>query len=607
MILGTLDLGVIIVYFLAMVAIGVAVARRASRNLDSYFLAGNSLPWYVLGVSNASAMFDITGTMWLVYNIFIYGMKGTWLPWLWPTFNQVFLMIYLAVWIRRSNVLTGAAWITTRFGEGRGAELARAIVVVFALVSVIGFISYDFQGMGKFSKVFLPWDLSANTYAVIVMSITAIYVVMGGMLSVVITDVAQFVIMAIAAVIIAGIAMSRMGAETIAQHVPAGWNELFFGWRLDLDWSQQIPVLQQNIESDGYSLFGLFFMAMLFKGVLVSIAGPAPNYDMQRILAAKSPREAALMSASVSACLAPRWLMVGGITALAIVYLGPQFRNLTEAPDFEMVLPFVIKEFIPAGLAGLLLAGLLAAFMSTFSATVNAGSAYLVNDLYKRYLRPVASDRHYVTAGYVCSVLVLVLGVVFGFMAGSINQVTQWIVSGLFGGYTAPNVLKWHWYRLNGYGYFWGMFGGITSALAMPLVAPGMHPLQGFPVILAISLLGSVLGSLLTAPEPDDVLVDFYTRVRPWGFWGPIQRKATAADPTVTPNTDAVRDMVNTGVAIIWQFTLVTGPLYLTFWNLRGFWLSVLVFVVTSIYLKYSWYDRLPVDTVKPAPAAVGV
>lgn len=183
-----IDVTIILVYFAAMIGIGVAVMKRASKSMDSYFLAGNKLPWWVLGVSNASAMWDITGTMWLVYNLFVYGLKGTWLPWLWPTFNQVILMVYLATWVRRSGVLTGAEWITTRFGAGRGGELSRIIIVIFALVSVVGFIAYDFQGMGKFSKTFLPWDLSANTYAMIVMGITAIYVLLGGMISVVITD-----------------------------------------------------------------------------------------------------------------------------------------------------------------------------------------------------------------------------------------------------------------------------------------------------------------------------------------------------------------------------------------------------------------------------------
>jgi Na+/proline symporter len=590
--LQPLDLAILILYFVAMIAIGVAVVRRASRSLDDYFLAGNALPWYVLGASNASAMFDITGTMWLVYNVFVYGLKGVWLPWLWPTFNQVFLMVYLASWVRRSNVLTGAEWISSRFGEGRGAELSRIVVVVFALVSVVGFIAYDFQGMGKFTASFFPWDLSPHTYGIVIMSVTAVYVLLGGMISVVLTDLVQFVIMAICSLVIAVIAIQQVSPEMLAALVPAGWGSLGFGWRLDLDWSGLIPALQSNVTNDGYSIFGLFFIAMMFKGILVSIAGPAPNYDMQRVLAARDAREASKMSMLVSICLLPRWWMVGGITVLALAFLGPQFRSMTTA-DFEMVLPWVIREKIPTGMLGVLLAGLLAAFMSTFSATLNAGGAYLVNDLYKRYLRKEAPPRHYVAASYVAQILILVVGIAFGYQAGSINNVTQWIVSGLWGGYTAPNVLKWHWHRFNGFGYFWGMLAGIVAALALPVVAPGMHPLAGFPYILLLSLLGCVAGSLLSDPEPDEVLVRFYKQVRPWGFWGPVLARVKAEDPAFQPNRDMPRDAVNVAVGIVWQLTLVLVPLYMVLQDMRGLWLALLVLVLTSLFLKKNWLDKL--------------
>jgi SSS family solute:Na+ symporter len=592
-----IDVTVVVLYFVAMIGIGFAVVRRASRGLDSYFLAGNELPWYVLGVSNASAMFDITGTMWLVYNIFVYGGKGIWLPWLWPTFNQVFLAVYLAAWIRRSNVLTGAAWITTRFGEGRGGELSRVIVVVFALVSVVGFTAYAFQGVGKFTASFLPWGLSPDTYGIIILTITAIYVLLGGMLSVVITDVAQFIIMAFCSLAIAIIAMKDVSAEQIAAVVPEGWDSVFFGWRLDLDWSELLPALESNVAADGYTMFGLFFMAMLFKGVLISVAGPVPNYDMQRILAAKNPREASYMSAVVSAALLPRWWMIAGITVLALHFLSPTFAGMGHA-DFEMVLPWVIKAKVPPLLLGVLLAGLLAAFMSTFSATLNAGGAYLVNDLYKRYLKKDATPRHYVAVSWLAQIAILVVGIVVGTQLASINQITQWIVSGLWGGYTAPNVLKWHWWRLNGYGYFWGMLSGLAMALLMPKIAPDLHALWGFPWILLVSGIASVLGSLLTQPESDEVLKGFYKQVRPWGSWGPILKKVQAEDPSFQPNRNFGWDSLNVVLAIVWQMTLVTMPLYMVLKHWKGMWISFILFAVLSYVLKKTWHDRM-----EPEPA----
>jgi Na+/proline symporter len=284
--------------------------------------------------------------------------------------------------------------------------------------------------------------------------------------------------------------------------------------------------------------------------------------------------------------------MVGGITVLALHFFGPRFRTMSTA-DFEMVLPWVMKEMMPAGLLGLLLAGLLAAFMSTFSATINAGGAYVVNDLYKRYVRKEASQRHYVAVGWLAQIAILALGVFFGYHAASINQVTQWIVNGLWGGYTAPNLLKWHWWRFNGFGYFWGMLAGIAAALALPKLAPGLHPLEGFPFIFAASLAASVAGSLLTEREPDEVLERFYRQVRPWGFWGPIRRSVVAADPTFRPNRNAWRDTANVAVGIVWQVPLVTIPLYMVLRDVRGLVVSLAILALTSWILKRSWLDRI--------------
>lgn len=596
--LNTLDIIILVVYFLAMIAVGIYVTRRASKNLNSYFLGEKSMPWWLLGVSNASAMWDITGTMWLVYILYAYGVKAVFLPWLWPVFNQIFDAVYLSKWVRRSKTMTGAEWIRTRFGSGKGGELARSVILLFAIVGVIGFISYDFQGIGKFCKVFLPWDYSANTYAIIIMGITSIYVVLGGMLSVVLTDSVQFVLMTISSVIIGIIAMTSVSPEMIAQLAPDGWEGLFFGWNIGLDWNSTLPALNQRIAEDGWAnAFGFFFMLMVFKGILSSMAGAAPNYDMQRILAAKSPKEASFMSAIVSICLIPRWILIAGITLIGLAYITPEFQKMGDKIDFELMLPYVINNFLPAGLTGLILAGLLSAFMSTFSATVNAGAAYLVNDIYKPYLNPDAKDKILVRAGYLASVLVLVAGISVGFFLSSITSITLWIVAGLYGGYTAANVLKWYWWRLNGYGYFAGMLTGIICALLLPVVKEQFvltfNDLYAFPVILVLSTIACFVGSLMTKPTDMEVLKKFYRDVRPWGFWQPVYEACLADDPAIEPNGDAARDLTNCGVGIIWQLVLVTIPVYIIFRNFTGTLISIIVLVATTVFLKKFWYDNL--------------
>jgi len=609
--LGAIDIGILFGYLVLTVAIGFILTKRASKGLNSYFLADKGMPYWILGVSNASGMFDITGTMWLVYITFVYGLKSVWIPWLWPVFNQVFLMVYLSKWMRRSNVLTGAEWINFRFGTGTGARLAHISVVVFALVSVIGFIAYDFAGVGKFAAIFLPWKFSAdpvinaNLYATGLMLITAVYVVAGGMYSVVVTELLQFVVMTVACVGVAFVAISKTSPEVVAAVVPHGWDSPFFGWKLNLDWSNLIRAVNVKIAEDGYSLFSIFFMLVLFKGILISIAGPAPNYDMQRILATRNSKDASKMSWFVSVCLFPtRYLMIMGITVLALVFFSPQLNAMGTGIDFERILPYVLSNFIPVGLLGLVLAGLLAAFMSTFAATVNAAPAYVVNDIYKRYINPKAGRRTLITMSYVVSFVFVIVGILFGLHAKDINQITQWIVSALWGGYTAANILKWYWWRFNGFGYFWGMALGILAALVLskfpglyiwmfPDIVPNLYALYSFPVILALSTVGCVLGTFLSKPEEMKILVRFYKQVRPWGWWKPVHALAVKQDPKFRSDANFKRDAFNTTVGIVWQTSLVMLPIYIVLREGLPVLEAAAVLIITSIILRKTWWEKL--------------
>lgn len=592
--LETIDLVIIVLYLALTIFIGLYISKKASKDMDSYFLGGKTIPWWVLGVSNASGMFDITGTMWLVSMCFVYGLKSAWLPWIWPTFNQIFLMIYLSAWLRRSNVMTGAEWLKTRFGTGKGANLSHLIVVVFAIISAVGFISYAFKGIGKFAATFFPWEIAPDYYALIILTITTIYVIKGGMYSVVFTEVLQFVIMTIASIAVGVRAINLVSPEALNAVIPGGWKDLFFSWKLDMDWTGIIDSVNTKIEQDGFTLFGFFFMMMLFKGVFSSMAGPVPNYDMQRILATKSPKEAAKMSGIVSLVMFfPRYMLVAGLTVLALVFLGSEIGSKDAAFDFEMILPYSINNFVPVGLTGLLIAGLLAAFMSTYAATVNAAPAYFVNDIYKRYFNAEGSNKLYIRMSYLVSFILVAVGIVFGFFVESINDVMQWIFGALFGGYTAANLLKWHWWRFNGYGFFWGMMAGLIASLLLPVVLPDLQPLYGFPYILACAMIGSLAGTYLTEPDDEEVLKNFYKKVRPWGFWDPIKEKVIAEDPDFKVNKAFSRDMFNVVIGTIWQLSLVVMPIYLVIREMVPLAIGFGVFAVTSLVLKKNWWDKL--------------
>ncbi len=601
--LQPLDIAIILVYLVGTIIIGLTLRKKAQKSKDDYLLGGKNLPWYMLGLSNASGMFDISGTMWLVTLTFIYGFKSIWIPWLWPVFNQVFLMIYLSAWLRRSGVTTGAEWINFRFDNGKGGRWSHTIIVIFAILSCLGFLAYGFIGLGKFVEIFIPWEVVSgyvpftvpaayipHFYGIIFTLFAVFYSVIGGMSGIVWTDVLQYTIMTISSIAIAIIAFQAVGSETL--NVPDGWMNPFFGWELNMDWSGIIDEVNTKIASDGYSLFSIFFMLMLFKGILASIAGPAPNYDMQKILSTKSPKQAAMMSGFSNLALMPtRYLMIGGFSVLAILFYDKLDLRTAGILDFEKILPAAIQQFVPVGLLGLLLAGLLAAFMSTFAGTLNAAQAYLVNDIYLKR-NPDASQKKISKVNYASGIVVVLVSIVLGFFVEDVNSILQWIVSALYGSYVMSNLLKWHWWRFNGEGYFWGMLCGIIPALIFPIFTDTLD-LYYFPIILVISLVGCIVGTYSAPPTNDDVLIKFYKKTHPWGFWKPILEKIKETEPEFEKNKAFGRDMFNVVIGVIGQTLLVVIPLYIILHENIPLIISIAMLIVCLIILKKNWWDKM--------------
>lgn len=610
--LSLIDILIIVLYLGVLIYIGIHLKRRASHNLESYLLGGKSIPWYMLGLSNASGMFDISGTVWLVAITVVYGLKSIYIPWLWPVFNQIFLMVYLSAWLRRSGCTTGAEWIGFRFGRDRGAVTSHWIVVVFAILVGLSMLAYGFIGMGKFIEIFLPlkkvfpfMDFVSDAYVPHVWGITftlfaVFYALLGGMMSIVWADVAQYLIMALAGVAVAVIAMLHLDAVEFSSWLPAGWYSAGFGPTLDLEWQGKFAEFNDKITSDGYQLFSLFFGMVLLKGVLSSVAGPAPTYDMQKILSTRSPREAALMSGSVTVILMPvRYLMIAGIAVLGLILydqIEGEIRNASGVIDFELVLPAVVNHpWIPAGLTGLILSGLLAAFMSTFAGTLNAVQAYIVNDIYIKYFKQDATPRQANRANHVAGLLIVVVSICFGVLAEDVNSVLQWVTGALYGSYIAANILKWHWWRFNGCGFAWGMAAGMLPALVIPLLPwfDNVLPLYYFPIILLFSIGGCLWGTLSAPPTDMEVLKNFYAKTRPWGWWKPVHKLVAAEIPGFKRNTSAVRDLTNVAVGIVWQTALVAAPIYLVVKQFIAAGVAAALVVVTTVVLKRNWYDKL--------------
>jgi SSS family solute:Na+ symporter len=602
-----IDVAIILAYLAAMLLIGWLLRKKASLNKENYLMGGKSLPWYLLGLSDASDMFDISGTMWMVALCFVYGLKSIWVPWLWPVFNQVFMMMFLSKWLRRSNATTGAEWLQTRFGtSGKGVKASQIIVITFALIGCLGFLAYGFIGLGKFIEIFVPWSevkqyvpfqVSAkyvpHFYGIIFTLFAMFYSILGGMHSIVLGDMIKYIIMTVACIAIGAIALQHLKGQAL--NVPNGWNNPFFSWHLNLDWSKIAADANKKIADDGYSLFGLFFMMMLLKGVFASLAGPAPNYDMQKVLSTRSPKEASKMTGFVSIILLPvRYTMIIGLTVLALLYYNQlNLKGPDGVTDFERILPATINNYLPTGILGIVLTGLLGAFMGTFSGTLNAAQAYIVNDIYLKHINPGASTKRTISMNYIVGILVVAVGVFFGFLATNVNDVLQWIVGGLYGGYVAANCLKWYWWRFNANGFFWGMTIGIAGAMVMAKFVPSHLQLYMWPALFIISLAGSIIGTYAAPPTEEATLKNFYRTVRPWGFWKPIHALVLADDPAFVGNKNFKLDMFNVVIGIIAQCCLTILPMYFILSMHAPLWITIAMLVVIIFILKRTWWNKL--------------
>lgn len=571
-----IDFAIIVIYFIIVIGLGFWYQKRASKDLESYFLSGRSMHWLALAMSGSVSNFDITGTMWIVSLLFLLGMKSMWIHWMWGVMMGAFFMAYMGKWVRRSNVLTAAEWMVTRFGSGRGGLIARTSYALMAVVTLASFIGYAFQGIGKFAAIYVP--LEPSTCAIIVIVTTTLYVILGGLYSVVITQVIQTLILTLASIMIAVVAYTRLTPELLGSSIPADWTSLIPQWRIEG---------LAGTDHAGYELFGALVIVWVIKGLLLNMGGPAQMYDFQLFLATRNPRDAAKVGAAWSLFLVVRWGMCAGITLLAL-------SGIAHVTDPEQIMPIVLQKFLPAGLRGIVIAGLLAAFMSTFSATVNSAASFIVRDLFQPFFKSDANERQLVTYSRIATIGVVIIGIAIGFQAQSIAQIWNWIMMALGAGVIMPNVLRWYWWRMTGWGYAAGTLGGILLSL-VALFKPDVPMYAVFPPICTASLIASIAGSWLTRPVDDKILVNFYRTVRPFGMWKPIQRKSGLSDAELSVRSERPHlAILNTILGMIAVTGLYLFPMYLV-----GHWhkAALLCFGAAAaavIILSVTWYRNLP-------------
>ncbi|MBN2708469.1 MAG: sodium:solute symporter [Calditrichaceae bacterium] len=596
--MSLLDYSIVMIYIIGMVFVGLYFQRKASGNIDSYFLGNRNLPWWALGASGMSSNLDISGTMINTAFIFALGAAGFFIEIRGGvTLIMAFLMIFQGKWNRRALVMTLAEWMHFRFGKDKQGDTARLIAAFSIIIMTIAMITYFAIGSGKFIGEFLGipafWGLSSEFWAATLMIVLAmIYTVASGLYGVVWTDVFQGLLIFGTIIFICVLALISIDLpDTFQVSVPLrdggfmalettkeAWTSIWPTWTLDM------PA------ESTYSIYNLFGIAILFYLIKVTLegSGGTSQYMIQRFFASRSDRESGLLSLFWTFLLSFRWPFIAAIATLGIIF-GAQ-QGVIQDP--ETVLPVVINQMVPIGIKGLLVAGLMAAAMSTFDSTVNAGAAYWVKDVYQTYINPNATSKQLIMHGRWSSIIIVILGLGFMLFIRNINEIWGWITSSLGAGLLIPTLARWYWWRMNGYGFSAGTVVGMLAAVLQRAFLPDIPEYYAFTIATVSSLIGMIIGTYLSEPTNEAVLMVFYKRTRPFGFWGPIKAKISQ-ETMGRINQENRRDILSTFFAVPWQVVLFLTGMTVIFKRWDEFsWLLVLL-IALSTGLYFSWFRHL--------------
>jgi solute:Na+ symporter, SSS family len=579
--LHSLDLSIVALYLAAMALIGVWVRKQATQKLDSYYLADRNIPWWMLGLSGCSSYIDVGGTMALVGALYYLGLKGIWITHVfWGWLMICFYMAFQAKYIRRSGVMTFAEWNQTRFGTGRDAEYARFAAATFLLVLMVFNLMYMAVGTGKFVEEFLPWARWQST--LLIFGVVGIYVTLGGFFGVILTDLVQTVLIAVGAVVLTVLAFQVPAGAGLAAARPEGWSSLAPTWTLWSGYAEGVPEAYRH-----YQAFGPILVAGFVWMIFRLLAGPNV-WDFQFFLTTRSPREASLAAGLWTVGYTLRWFIGLAFLVLGLHYFGSQANF-----DAEKTMPLVLKK-LPVGMQGVFLAVLLAALMSTLSAMINVTSSVVLNDFLKRYFARGRAEKQLVRWGQLASVGAIALGFILSLLFKDVVSAWETMIFVVVTMILVPATCRWHWWRFSARAFVWSMAATALLIALQKSFCGGWSAARTLTFDVTLSLALTVAIGWLHRPTDLDVLVAFYARVRPFGFWGPVRAEAVRRGVVPAADRMPLLDVVNGLITAVFQVTLALVPFYLFLrdWPRAAVW--GLVLVILTVVLYFTWYRHLP-------------
>ncbi len=511
--LSTLDWVIVAAYLILSLGIGIYFTKRASGSMSSYFVSGRSLPWWILGTSMVATTFaadtPLAVTGWI-------RTEGIWKNWFWWNylFSHVFIVLVFARLWRRAEVITDNELIEIRYGGKPAAFLRGFKALYFSTLFNFIVMGWVISAMAKVFKVFFGVD---TTIAIVIcISIAFFYTMMSGLWGVALTDFLQYFIALFGTIILAWIVI---GSPEI------GGFSGFIDKLGNID-EKHISFFMTPSGGDPVSAGfwdSSFFAFLVYVSIIwwSSHNADGGGYFIQRINSAKNERHAVLGTAwfAVNHYIIRLWPWI--LVALATLIIYPRVQDY--GGDNEAMYIVVIRDFLGPGLKGLLFVTFLAAFMSTLSTQLNWGASYLMNDIYRRFIKTDASESHYILIARLCTLMLAVLAGYFAFYITNIGKawIFLWAMSA---GVGLVLILRWFWWRINA----WSEISALAASLLTILILFIYTKSQGVSlelkhqiIVIPISIITWIVVTFLTKPESNDTLGKFYKRVRPWGWWKP--------------------------------------------------------------------------------------
>lgn len=565
-------------------AMGLYLSRKGSKSLADFFVSGRSLPWWLAGISMAATTFSIDTPLYITGVVANRGIAGNWEWWTFGISHVIMIYIFAKMW-RRSEVLTDAELTELRYGGDMGAILRGVKAFIFAIPMNCIAIGYAMLAMVKVVDALEIWqslgieagDNNLKLFSVVGVSIfVLIYAGLAGLWGVVATDFFQFFLALFGAIIVAYFALGSVGGiHSLVEQVPIAYP--------DQDILSLLPVNFGGDEgwisfSKTAGITASTFFAYIFLQWWSWRRSDGGGEFVQRFAAAKNEADAekAAWTFNIMHYVIRTWPWI--LVALASVVLYP------DLADKELGYPKLMLDFLPVGILGMVVASLLAAFMSTVSTSINWGASFITNDLYLRFVKPTATQTELVLVGRLSSILVTVLGAIAAFLATDVATVFRLVIA-IGTGSGLVLILRWFWWRVNAAAELSAIVGSFLVGMVTSLSPWFKIEDFGWRIIfitISVTCLW-VIVLVFTPPESETTLETFYQKVRPGGPGWSRERMKTGLFPAQDLGLDLQRVLAS--IFLLLGLLLATGGFLLLQQAIA--WISLIVAVVGGVWLRH--------------------